>query len=409
MHHQNRIVSITNIVLLFSFYTYLYILHLPAKLSNPSYMGIPIIISFLSIIILYVSKNFEYKLFQFNKYIIFYLIVLLIEFLVTCYKYPNIPFVSTFQYMYSYLIVISYFILSCYAQEDFSQFLKTLIYFADFAIIIILAQAILFNKDGFFFLNRNYFSDTNSFIDTRNFGIRLIGSYLIDFTVIISIGCLFSKKRWLSSKTLIINIILTCAYQILSSQTRSTQLLCGLILMISFLFLDYKNKAIKLFINIIIISIIVYICLQFLGEITNSIASKHDWSYYHRIDEISFLWSAFKEHPLLGNGFVDENMLLNVVGINNLNGYYFGLYYSDVGVIGLLAQGGILGLSLYILPLMFILKRMSSSKQNIVLLTSMFVGIVGSMLNLSLFDNPRLMIIPLYLAVLDGIKSNKEV
>ncbi|WP_219350007.1 hypothetical protein, partial [Lactobacillus crispatus] len=59
---------------------------------------------------------------------------------------------------------------------------------------------------------------------------------------------------------------------------------------------------------------------------------------------------------------------------------------------------------LYILPLMFILKRMSSSKQNIVLLTSMFVGIVGSMLNLSLFDNPRLMIIPLYLAVLDGIK-----
>lgn len=395
--------SVFSLMLLLSIYTCFYMIHLPRHISTPSYMGITINISLVGIIVLGISKNFKDKIFEFDNYIIYYILILALEFFITCNNYPNISYVDIFKYIYSYLMIICYFVFSIYAQQDLRRFLKLIIYCADFAIIVILLQAIVYNLSGIFFLNRAYFSDLSSFISTRSFGIRLIGSYLIDFTAIISIGLIFSKEKYVPKNILISNIFLTFLYQILSAQTRSMQLILGLVILISFQFFNYKNSVIKIIIRIITTIIIVYICFQFLNEINGSIMSRNDWSYYHRLDEMNFLWSAFKNHPILGNGLIDENTLTSVYGVNNLNGMNFNLYYSDVGVIGLLAQEGILGLSLYIWPLIYLLKKAIVDLKNRAVYIAMFVGILASMLNLSLFDNPRLMILPIYFAVLDGI------
>lgn len=403
MHRKISVAAILNIILLVSVYTCFYIIHLPQSISSPAYMGTSISISAVAILILFANKNLEGMIFQFNKYIIYYFLVLLLEFFLTCNNYPNLSYVDVIKYIYSYLIIISYFVFSVYAQQDLRNFLKLIIYCADFAVIIILCQAIIYNHYGFFFLNRTYFADANSFIDTRSFGIRLIGTYLIDFTAIVSVGLFFSKKKYISNKILITNILLTILYQLFSAQTRSMQLILGLVLAISLLFFNYKNKVFKLVVRIITAFIIIYIFYQLLGEINGSIISRNDWSYYHRIDELDFLWSTFKSHPFFGNGLIDENTLISIYGINNLNGAYFGLYYSDVGIVGLLAQEGIIGLSLYVLPLICLFKKACVDSTNRAVYIAMFVGILASMLNLSLFDNPRLIILPIYFAVLDGI------
>ncbi|MPW14601.1 hypothetical protein [Lactobacillus helveticus] len=393
-----------NFILLLSLYTYFYIIHLPRNISDPNYLGIPIAISFFSIILLLIIGDFNDKRFYFIGYIIFYFIVLLAEIVFTIIRYPSISSIDTIKYSYSYLIIISYFVFSICAQKNFKSFLKLIIYFADIAIIIIMLQAFFYNKTGIFFLNNNYFSDQMGIIDVRNFGIRLIGTYLIDFTSVISIGLLFSKQKYISSKILLINIFLTVMYELVSAQTRSMQLIVGLVFAVSIQFIDLKNKFIKIIVTILMGMLILYLGIEIYGNISGAIASKGDWSYYHRIDEINLFWKTFENSPLFGNGLIPENFLSTFYAGNALAN----IYYSDVGIIGLMAKNGIMGLMLYIVPLILVIKEIKYNNRNRGIMIAIFVAIFASMLNLSLFDNPRLVVLPLYFAIIDAVKKGSD-
>ena len=401
MKSKINIPCFLNLCLLLSLYTYFYVIHLPQSISTPSYLGIPIVITILSIVILGITKSYRNKHYNFNTYVVVYLFILFVEFIFTVTKYQYISMGDTVRYSYSYIIMLSYFVFSTYAQQDIKAFLKLIIYFADFAILIILFQAFIFNEFNIFFLNRSSFSDAMGYIDVRNSGIRLIGTYLIDFTALISVGLLFSKKRYISIRVLITNILLTVAYELFSAQTRSMQLIFGLTIAVTLQFYNFNNKYLRIIIRILMAIIIVFIGYKVIDNINGAILSKEEWSYYHRIDEINFFWNSFKKSILMGNGLIPEQSLSELYAGNIVN-YVF---YDDVGVIGVLGKLGLLGLYIYIWPLFYIMKQFKLNVKNRGVLLSLFVTILVSMLNLSLLDYQRLIILPLYFAVLDAIRK----
>ena len=71
----------------------------------------------------------------------------------------------------------------------------------------------------------------------------------------------------------------------------------------------------------------------------------------------------------------------------------------------MLGKLGLLGLYIYIWPLFYIMKQFKLNVKNRGVLLSLFVTILVSMLNLSLLDYQRLIILPLYFAVLDAIRK----
>ncbi|MGX5165340.1 O-antigen ligase family protein [Limosilactobacillus reuteri] len=403
-----KTLSIFTIILLIVNYKFFYLFALPGTFGQ---VNNELIYTFFSLIFfgitLIVSK--KHNLFLFNNFIILLFVFLFFEAIFTIFTYQE-PSSSSFKEIIPFLSLFSYYVFSSLCQIDLDESLKIFIIVSTIAIIVAITELILYTFLGlsiFKFYGFNYGIQSDQFSqlfnNIRNGRQRLFISNLVDFSAVISIGCLFDRDVKISKFLLISNIVLIIFYEFYVSQTRSMIIY---ILIIGILVFVFSRKG---FSRIGGITVLIFGAAFAILEVYNKFLSLMlgDYSYYHRLEEFSFYIDRFKANPIFGIGllgnkpiFVEDYYLVHGPEINSP------MSYTDVGVVGMLGKYGFFGLifSIY-LPLK---TWKLNCKYSSVLLMSIFFFFCFSLINLSLFDSERLPVLAVSIAIIDGIVKKES-
>lgn len=397
------------ICLLIINYKLFYLVQLPGNLGARNNLIIFNIVSIIFCCLELITEKQKFK-YTFNGYIIFIFIILIIEFFFTAFKYSNESYITALKEIFPFISLLSYYIFSNYSQKNLAKFLKILITCSSLVAIICLIETVLYTKFGFslfkfYGFNYGQFNNTDPNNFLRNGRIRLIGSDLIDFTAVLSIGCLFDRKISIPRAMLLFNLFVVFMYEIFASQTRSITIMLCITLLLLWLLNKRSNNILKvLTLGTFIFIPLMYISLKFKMIFINL----SDYSYYHRIEEAIFYFNRFESSPIFGNGLLSDKpiFLENYELVHGTN--IFGENaYSDVGIIGLLGRFGILGLFLYVGLFIKEVKILKNTRNSLAM--AILIITVLSCVNLSLFDAERLPVLAIYMAVLDGIVSNNVI
>ena len=172
-------------------------------------------------------------------------------------------------------------------------------------------------------------------------GYRLKGPKFIAVLVALYFGRKALQARTLSSFVLAIVVTAVPVVLLILTFSRSTVLAALLALTIYGLFLW---RAGNLSPSLIVLATLVPIVIFVLPTLASAFAITfaQDWSYTVRVEEVEKAWDTFLEYPLLGLGEASEHS----VSFRDIFGTKFSP--TDIGLLGVALQYGIVGLLLYL-------------------------------------------------------------
>lgn len=299
------------------------------------------------------TRGVNKKEYNYSQTILVLLIMLFISTIWSGIQYPDqlrnilintIPWIS----------ILSYFSLSSFARCNRSFFLKTITIMNIVCCVVFLLQ-LFYYYSGTLFLDEKFFQ--NEFgvlhISIRGNNIRILNNWQIMIaSMLISISEILKTKKIRSNKINLINCSVTtlCLFWIIQTRALIAILLISLALSIGVFF--FKKNKIYTFLFFIATIFSFFILYSFFG-ISNFIDSFFDTfndsryaiSTTARLDALPYFFKIIKSSPFLGNGvytgFVGSESYLKALGPLGI------YYYSDVGIIGNLAQYGVLSLLVF--------------------------------------------------------------
>lgn len=297
-----------------------------------------------------------------------------------------------------YLLVFLtyYFVLVLDRSGDIDYVLKKIdfIMFIWYALLIV--QSYLYRRNNIIFLN---LLKENNTVWERDYGIRIglgsIGNIMILYN--------FYKLTKKFSYRFLLLFLLGVATVLFVQQTRmyTITIACSII---SIFISSGKFKSKRIIRGIYVLGIL--FILYGLGIFDYFIASfsMHDAATGRnteiRLDAIAYYWKCFVREPIIGMGITTD--------LNILNGS-LGIYSTtDVGVIGLLAQTGLLSIVFWLIPLIrmkHIINRMKRKRENTCgafpFMNGIFTFAVISSISLIFTDSTRAILIPFMLSIFE--------
>lgn len=390
-------------ILIVAYVKFFYLMKLPGTLGVRSNSIINIILSILMFVPMLLTRKPFLKSRLYWRYIVTFVSIGIVEIFYTKLVYPDEPIINAFRAASPFLVILSYFIFAAALNYNEEMFIQMIVDIATLLAIICVFQAIIYGLSGIKIIKLYGFSYGESQVIVRNGRIRILGSDYVSFVSFISMGLLYSDRY--SSKLRRkagVNVLLALVFDAFCTQTRAMLLAEVIVLTV----VVFKLSKSKLFKTLMIFAVLV-VCIisssdiyQTLVDISLTITNRIDYSLYHRVDEYSFYFQSFLKRPIFGVGLLTLNPQNRAYFyLFSKNGYYA---YSDVGIVGILAHFGILGLLLYLYPVINTYKIWRTSKKTSSLDTlnfCIFCGLIATMISLAIFDGERLMILPLYLAL----------
>jgi len=313
-----------------------------------------IISMILTLDILFTTKVFRNKQYLFLN--VFSILVFVQLFLLTIYsmnKYPAQGLTGTLAMAYYYLIFFSVYPMIYVAEKrGIDKFISALNIIAVILLLIIALQGVLYVFSGSVFM-RGIINSTD--VTMRNNRIR------IGLTLLGNVFVIYNFSRIQIKKYNIINVIGFAfgMFDVLFIQmTRMyTLAIVGALLAV---YLN-SSKQSKRFIRIVIVSFgIVYLIFatNFVDSFIASFAATGVFGAGTkiRLEAIEYFWGYVRNNPFFGMGLVDQSNYFSVLYGNG--GRY---YLSDVGIVGLITQGGWTMATLYFIFLgrmVLILRKM---------------------------------------------------
>ena len=263
--------------------------------------------------------------------------------------------------------------------DSASFFLKSLIFSNIIFSTLVLIQAITYNKLGRLFLTIYWVDDG---VYMRNGRIRITeAAVLILLMFIISYSMLFtSRKLWYVN---FVNCVISLITLLYVSQTRQLTLIAYVVMLLVIVYklIRYSQKSIAgfIFFMIFIIIVVAYFSIFVLFnniDIFSIIGiSKTEKSYVARYGAVHFF--VHQLHWLYGT----------IVEFHHGQGIA-GLYYTaDIGVLGNMADYGILSGIIYVFMVVDGLIRSIFTKKNSIFLVSMVIMLMMQMGSLSVNNN----------------------
>lgn len=393
------------IILLLSFKLY-YLVPLPGSLGINANVILPML-ACDSLLVLWAARDLSWlKQAYYGMYLLFLMFFLILEIFYTIFTYPDEPVLNAVKEFSTYTLLLSYFIFFKYACKNYNKFLSIIINSSSFLALLFLVQGVCYNLWGIKFLQFPGFSYGQLDLDFRNGNIRLVACDLISYASILSMGRLFdrisTKKQ---KKQAVINILLVFLYEGYVSQTRSMLLILGGVFFLETILAGVRKKRIQ---YLLILGAIAAMCLatpfliRFFAEVMDSLINRTDWSVYHRFDSYVYYLKIIEERGTFGIGLLND--------IPAISEYFSlvhgkgGFGYSDVGIIGVLGKLGVVGVMFYLFPIAVTCKRVILSflyKKSDAMNIAIFLAMVFSIVNLSMFDAQRLIVLAIFMAVSD--------
>ncbi|CCG90603.1 putative membrane protein [Pediococcus pentosaceus IE-3] len=384
-----------------------------ASFSSYSQKKLLLVIAFAYMFVRSIAYGINYKRKKnYTLFVILFLISWVAILLATVSIYGQ-SIVKTLFVSYYFLLLILYFPFSeaLSSKESWRTLIKI---FSDFAFILSLIkifQSLMiskFNKVFFFMSNNDY--NTATSLRFVKFGFTrmpsptdfvFISLLLTLFSVFIGLK-LFTKWRY----RLYIGVYIIFIFLI--GQTRSYIIMTILVLLLYALWLINKHfgkDLVILTVGILAIPVL-FLMTKFIINIIFGNSSR-GISLSIRQEAIKYYLQNISLHKWFSLGFVRDDLFSNLVHNTHIDfaGNVYSYNYDDVGVVGLIAQYGwlgILNISIYFLTTLSIFIK-SHSKY---LLLFIFVLLFGSWTSVSLFDPQRIFYLPILLVLIDSIGNN---
>lgn len=383
-----------------------YLIPLPGSLGINANVILPMLMCDL-LLLLWSTRTINWlKKAYYGTYFTFLIFFLILEIFYTAFSYPDEPIFNAVKEFSTYTLLLSYFIFWKYGCKNYCKLLNFVVNSSSFLALLFVIQGVLYNLWEITFLQYPGFSYGQINLDFRNDRIRLVACDLISYTSILSMGRLLSKtatqkeKKWSA-----INIFLVFLYESYISQTRSMLLILLGVFVLTIIFAGIKNKKMYYLLILMILAItciVVPFLIDFFNKVVDSLIYRTDWSVYHRFDSYAYYLSIMREKSIFGIGLLNDvptvSQYFNLVHGKARYGY------SDVGFIGVLGKLGITGAAFYLFPIAVTFKRTIRSfihKKVDSMNLAIFLCMCFSMLNLSMFDAQRMVVLAIFMAVSD--------
>lgn len=391
------------IVILVLYFKLFYLVPLPGTFGARVNIILPVLVGDLLFVSLLLIKYDRVKNTGSWRWIKLFMIFQIARVFYTWISYPGEPRINAIKGLFTCTAILTYFVFVKAAENDYKELLNFVIDASSVTATLFLLQAILYRLPENTFLQVYGFSYGDIDIILRNGNIRLIASDIVDFSTVLSIGCIFSRsKLFVRKQRYLLNLLMVFVYEYFVGQTRGSLLIITGTLFITLLFLGTKNILTRIITtSVFILGILVMSqnIIELISDIWELITNRVDYSIYHRIDSYIYYLNIMIQKPLFGIGILATRPVQrqNFILLTGGRSYAF----SDVGIAGVGSAMGITGIAFYLFPIFRAWNRFRESGKTDALNFAIFVGMLFSMLSLSLFDAERIIIFALFLAISD--------
>lgn len=322
--------------------------------------------------------------------------------ILTSYFYPEQSLTKTFSVSYYGLIPLAYFIFRkiLKTKSDWKKFTKLLSIFGTILAITKLIQSFILSNFGVLIFHLNYQGDISNaaYKSFKVLGfIRLpsVGDFLFWVVVILlSLSVRFPEWKILKHPYQLGTMIF-CLVTVAQTRTYTLLLVGILVIYIYFRFFRYLSKDLKI-IFFFISSITAIIALYLLFSYLINFQVGRSQSFDTRGVELNYYLGLISKSPIFGVGFLRGDGIYRAINAGPFLNYYF----SDVGIIGFLAQTGLLGGSFILVLLVQLISSLRKSKK---VGASLIIcaALIGSFIMRSLLLPDDIAYLTVYLALLE--------
>lgn len=364
------------------------------KISSYIYTGDALNVSFIlssviSVLLLLCKPIYTKKYYgNYRVFIYAYLIFMLIEIIYSYMSYSiyGQSLVETVKTIYYMSVIIAIFPI-CYLQErikDKDYLKKVIKYLAAIAAFLSILQVQLYNY-GIQILDLGD-------IALRGGHLRYtISGHFVSISFLITFFDFYQKRK---IKDFIILLLESCFF-IYAFQTRTVIVYLIVTLFFVFLFMNNKKRPVV---------VILFLGILFILAISVNVSAEKYINIFNedgiivRILAIRYFIGEFLKHPLIGMGFIDpgtNNIVLSSILYGNVGVYAGKFHLDDIGIVGLLAQQGVIGFLFYIVWMVLLFADINKikKKEYKALFFSIWLYINISSINLLYVNSDRITIL----------------
>lgn len=224
----------------------------------------------------------------------------------------------------------------------------------------------------------------------------MLGS-LFPLVIIYSLAKIFDERN---NKHIVPTILYLLIF-IYIDQTRARMVYYAM----TFIIMIFAKKGLNIRKGLNILFLVVLSIFVIYSGILNSffnsfsVHSENKYSTLNRLEEIDYYFSVFKNNPLFGYGFISER---NYNYLHLKKGPFLRCHPSDVGILGLLAEGGLI-LSIpyyvYLTRMIYVYRKISRDTKFQVFLIGLITYCVISSITQSLNRQILFLLIPVSAAI----------
>lgn len=244
------------------------------------------------------------------------------------------------------------------------QFLKIINLVTLIWAIIIAVQSIVYKNSGtiIFDLKAYFLENTGEEIKLLNNSIRITLFSFGNLMIVYNFYVLYSKKaKEKINRFSLICLIVGLYSMIVVQQTRMYIMVIALCFAVIILSKkeNWKSQLLKIVFIVCVVWFVLYSPL--FNEFISSFSTTGDnkWSTQARLYAVSYYWECFNIRPIFGNGFLSDANYSSII-----RGSLGLAHYSDVGLLGLVAETGLFSIFFYIIPVIIIIKNIIKLKKN---------------------------------------------
>lgn len=289
-----------------------------------------------------------------NRYLYFLTLVILIEIVYTSFNYPNQKLFETFRVGCTFLFLFSTILFQEYMQNNGTEKLIKIISYCCFIWqILIIIESFFYTKGILLFDFSSYFY--GDLVYERNKTIRMGIGILSEFMLIFNFSNYFSnhgirKKEQLRSLIMFI-VALYALFFIDQSRANEVYVLLTIMIIILIGSKSLKARLITIFVvgGIIFVTTSTNIVDNFIDSFSS--IGQYSNGTTHRLYALEYYTQCIIKNPILGNGILKTTNIADPY-YSVEHGTLGVAYYSDLGIVGLLANVGIIGtIGIYIIPM----------------------------------------------------------
>lgn len=221
--------------------------------------------------------------------------------------------------------------------------------------VAIIIQSVVYQYNGsvIFDLGTYFQNNTGVEIKLLNGTVRLTLFSFGNIMIIYNFYRLYSGKLRGKTKLITLIYLLTGIFAaIFVQQTRMYTIIIS-ICFISIIIMKKSNWKMQLFKSAFIISLVAF--LLYSPVINNllesfSVTGSNRWSTQARLYAIQYYWGCIQRKPFFGNGFLSDDFTTILHGATGQ------AHYSDVGLLGLVAETGFFSIVFFIVPLIMMVR-----------------------------------------------------